>query len=65
MGTATALALKDFKQQAGTATALLGSCQFGLAGLGNVKIERNVFPQLKAIFRCRRRHVFPESIQKL
>ncbi len=33
MGSATALALKDFAQQAGTATALLGSCQFGLAGL--------------------------------
>ena len=32
MGTATALALKDFKQQAGTATALLGACQFGLSG---------------------------------
>ncbi|HIG0326707.1 TPA: multidrug effflux MFS transporter [Legionella pneumophila] len=33
MGTATALALKDFEQQAGVATALLGACQFGLAGL--------------------------------
>ncbi|HAT1659361.1 TPA: multidrug effflux MFS transporter [Legionella pneumophila] len=33
MGTATALALKDFEQQAGIATALLGACQFGLAGL--------------------------------
>lgn len=33
MGPATALALKDFKNQAGTATALLGSCQFGMAGI--------------------------------
>ncbi|HAT1882671.1 TPA: multidrug effflux MFS transporter [Legionella pneumophila] len=33
MGTATALALKNFEQQAGIATALLGACQFGLAGL--------------------------------
>ena len=33
MGAATALALKDFKLQAGTATALLGACQFGLAGI--------------------------------
>ncbi|HAT6977815.1 TPA: multidrug effflux MFS transporter [Legionella pneumophila] len=33
MGTATALALKDFEQQAGVATALLGACQFGFAGL--------------------------------
>lgn len=32
MGSAAALALKDFKQQAGTATALSGACQFGLAG---------------------------------
>ncbi|MBI2785714.1 MAG: multidrug effflux MFS transporter, partial [Legionella longbeachae] len=32
MGSATALALKDFKHQAGTATALLGACQFGLSG---------------------------------
>ncbi|ASQ46548.1 Bicyclomycin resistance protein [Legionella clemsonensis] len=32
MGSAAALALKDFEQQAGIATALLGACQFGLAG---------------------------------
>lgn len=36
MGSATALALNDFKLQAGTATALLSSCQFGLAGLVGV-----------------------------
>lgn len=33
MGPASALALKEFKHQAGTATALLGASQFGLAGL--------------------------------
>ncbi|MGQ3887933.1 multidrug effflux MFS transporter [Legionella sp. CNM-1927-20] len=32
MGTATALALQDLKQQAGSATALISACQFGLAG---------------------------------
>lgn len=32
MGNATALALDDFKQQTGTATAILAACQFGLAG---------------------------------
>ncbi len=32
MGTATALALQDLKQQAGSATALIGACQFSLAG---------------------------------
>lgn len=36
MGSATALALKAFKHQAGTATALLGACQFGLAGLTGI-----------------------------
>lgn len=33
MGSATALALKDFQHQAGTATAMLGASQFGLSGL--------------------------------
>ena len=33
MGTAAALALKDFKEQAGTATALLGACQFFMSGV--------------------------------
>ncbi|WP_255665228.1 multidrug effflux MFS transporter [Legionella sp. 16cNR16C] len=36
MGCATALALKDFETQAGTATALVGACQFGLSGLMGV-----------------------------
>lgn len=40
MGTATALALKDFEQQAGVATALLGACQFGLAGLIGILIAQ-------------------------
>lgn len=40
MGSATALALKDFKQQAGAATALLGACQFGLSGLIGILITQ-------------------------
>ncbi|KTC70111.1 florfenicol efflux pump [Legionella birminghamensis] len=36
MGSATALALRDFERQAGTATALVGACQFGLAGFMGV-----------------------------
>ncbi len=49
MGTATALALKDFKQQAGTATALLGACQFGLSGfIGIVTAQCNSEPLLLA-----------------
>ncbi|MCL9685358.1 multidrug effflux MFS transporter [Legionella maioricensis] len=49
MGTATALALKDFKQQAGTATALLGACQFGLSGfIGILTAQWNPEPLLLA-----------------
>nr|WP_267313909.1 multidrug effflux MFS transporter [Legionella antarctica] len=49
MGTATALALKDFKQQAGTATALLGACQFGLSGcIGILTAQLNPEPSLLA-----------------
>lgn len=33
MGSATALALKDFQKQAGMATAIIGASQFGLSGL--------------------------------
>ncbi|OCH96791.1 Bcr/CflA family drug resistance efflux transporter [Legionella jamestowniensis] len=40
MGSAAALALKDFEQQAGIATALLGSCQFGLAGLIGILVAQ-------------------------
>ncbi|WED43282.1 multidrug effflux MFS transporter [Legionella cardiaca] len=40
MGTATALAIKDFKQQAGIATAVLGACQFGLAGLIGILVAK-------------------------
>ena len=40
MGAATALALKDYKQQAGIATALLGACQFGLSGLVGILITQ-------------------------
>lgn len=49
MGTATALALKDFKQQTGTATALLGACQFGLSGfIGILTAQWNPEPLLLA-----------------
>ncbi|KTD09150.1 florfenicol efflux pump-like protein [Legionella gratiana] len=40
MGAATALALKNYKQQAGIATALLGACQFGLSGLVGILITQ-------------------------
>ena len=40
MGSATALALKNFQQQAGTATALLGACQFGLSGFIGILITQ-------------------------
>lgn len=40
MGAATALALKDYKQQAGIDTALLGACQFGLSGLVGILITQ-------------------------
>lgn len=50
MGTATALALNDFKQQAGTATALLGACQFGLGGfIGVVVAQWNPEPLILAL----------------
>lgn len=42
MGAATALALKDFAEHAGTATALLSACQFGLAGLIGVIVAQSV-----------------------
>lgn len=40
MGTATALAIKDFERQAGVATALLGACQFGLAGIFGIVVAQ-------------------------
>lgn len=50
MGSAAALALKDFKQQAGAATALLGSCQYFLAGIiGFVSAQWNPTPWILAL----------------
>ncbi len=50
MGTAAALALKDFKQQAGTATALLGACQFSLSGfIGVLTAHWDAKPLLLAL----------------
>jgi hypothetical protein len=39
--------------------------EFGLSGFCDIKVEGKLLPQLKAIFRCRGRHVLPESLQKL
>lgn len=50
MGPASALALKEFKQLAGTATALLSASQFGLAGLiGMLTAQLNPEPWLLAL----------------
>lgn len=40
MGTSTALALKDYEHQAAFGTALLGACQFGLAGLIGIVVAQ-------------------------
>lgn len=40
MGTSSALALKDFQEQAGTATSFLGAGQFGLAGLSGIVVAQ-------------------------
>jgi DHA1 family bicyclomycin/chloramphenicol resistance-like MFS transporter len=50
MGPASALALKEFKQQAATATALLGASQFGLAAiLGILTAQWNPGPLILSL----------------
>ena len=50
MGLAAALALKDFQQQAGTATAFLGACQYGISGLiGVLTAQWTPHPSILAV----------------